>query len=151
MRMAPYLSIRGSIIINWRMWKSDVAIEKTVLFCRHLDYLKLGKFAIYAILNLNLPICQFLHEFEPLPSHMTWRIDMTVSDSSDFKPSLGGGFKHFTPSWGRFPIFQVGWNHQPDHVGRAWSLTFHYVEDKASLKWNTHVVSLWNGQCTYYL
>ena len=30
-----------------------------------------------------------------LPSRMTWRIDVTVSDSSDFKPSLGRGFKHF--------------------------------------------------------
>ena len=30
---------------NWKNGKGDVKIEKSLLFCRHLDHLKLGKFA----------------------------------------------------------------------------------------------------------
>ena len=38
-------SVQTKYWTNWRNGKGDVKIEKSLLFCRHLDHLKLGKFA----------------------------------------------------------------------------------------------------------
>ena len=38
-------SVQTKFWTNWKNGKGDVKIEKSLLFCRHLDHLKLGKFA----------------------------------------------------------------------------------------------------------
>ena len=38
-------SVQTKYWTNWKNGKGDVKIEKSLLFCRHLDHLKLGKFA----------------------------------------------------------------------------------------------------------
>ena len=38
-------SVQTKYWTNWKNGKEDVKLEKSLLFCRHLDHLKLGKFA----------------------------------------------------------------------------------------------------------
>ena len=38
-------SVQTKYWVNWKNGKEDIKLEKSLLFCRHLDHLKLGKFA----------------------------------------------------------------------------------------------------------
>ena len=38
-------SVQTKYLVNWKNGKEDIKLEKSLLFCRHLDHLKLGKFA----------------------------------------------------------------------------------------------------------